>query len=219
MSEETTVTKAQPKESPQRRKRRMDWFFHLLYCVVWPYFRLIHPVRAVGRENIPEGPAVICPNHTTAGDPFYVVFAFGFRWPMRAMAKMEIMRMPFIGWILSKAGVFGVNRDNTDLKAVKTAMKFLKEGDKLLMFPEGTRVHEGEDIQAKAGAALFATRAGAPLLPVYIQSKKKLFRRNTVVIGEPYYPKYEGRKPSAEELQVMAQELMDRVQALGEGVG
>ena len=108
MSEETTVTKAQPKESPQRRKRRMDWFFHLLYCVVWPYFRLIHPVRAVGRENIPEGPAVICPNHTTAGDPFYVVFAFGFRWPMRAMAKMEIMRMPFIGWILSKAGVLSL---------------------------------------------------------------------------------------------------------------
>ena len=218
MSEETTVTKAQPKESPQRRKRRMDWFFHLLYCVVWPYFRLIHPVRAVGRENIPEGPAVICPNHTTAGDPFYVVFAFGFRWPMRAMAKMEIMRMPFIGWILSKAGVFGVNRDNTDLKAVKTAMKFLKEGDKLLMFPEGTRVHEGEDAQAKAGAALFATRAGVPLLPVYIQRKKKRFRRNTVVIGEPYTPEYKGRKPTSDELQAIAQDLMERVRALGEGV-
>ena len=218
MSEETTVTKAQPKESPQRRKRRMDWFFHLLYCVVWPYFRLIHPVRAVGRENIPEGPAVICPNHTTAGDPFYVVFAFGFRWPMRAMAKMEIMRMPFIGWILSKAGVFGVNRDNTDLKAVKTAMKFLKEGDKLLMFPEGTRVHEGEDAQAKAGAALFATRAGVPLLPVYIQRKKKRFRRNTVVIGEPYNPEYNGRKPTSDELQAIARDLMERVRALGEGV-
>ena len=218
MSEETTVTKAQPKESPKRRKRRMDWFFHLLYCVVWPYFRLIHPVRAVGRENIPEGPAVICPNHTTAGDPFYVVFAFGFRWPMRAMAKMEIMRMPFIGWILSKAGVFGVNRDNTDLKAVKTAMKFLKEGDKLLMFPEGTRVHEGEDAQAKAGAALFATRAGVPLLPVYIQRKKKRFRRNTVVIGEPYNPEYNGRKPTSDELQAIAQDLMERVRVLGEGV-
>ena len=218
MSEETTVTKAQPKESPKRRKRRMDWFFHLLYCVVWPYFRLIHPVRAVGRENIPEGPAVICPNHTTAGDPFYVVFAFGFRWPMRAMAKMEIMRMPFIGWILSKAGVFGVNRDNTDLKAVKTAMKFLKEGDKLLMFPEGTRVHEGEDAQAKAGAALFATRAGVPLLPVYIQRKKKRFRRNTVVIGEPYNPEYKGRQPTSDELQAIARDLMERVRALGEGV-
>ena len=172
--EETAVkTDKKPKETPEQRKKRMDWFFHLLYCIVWPYFRLIHPVHAVGRENIPEGPAVICPNHTTAGDPFYVVFAFGFRWPMRAMAKVQIMRLPFIGWLLSKAGVFGVDRDTTDVRAVRTAMKFLKEGDKLLMFPEGTRVHEGEDVQAKVGAALFATRTGVPLLPVYIQRKKK----------------------------------------------
>ena len=216
MSEETK--KSASKETPEARKKRMDWFFHFLYIIIWPYFRLIHPVRAVGRENIPEGPAVICPNHTTAGDPFYVVFAFGYKWTMRAMAKVQIMRLPFIGWILSKAGVFGVDRDTTDVKAVRTAMKFLKEGDKLLMFPEGTRVRDGEDIQAKVGAVLFATRTGTPLLPVYIQRKKKRFRRNTVVIGKPYYPEYEGRKPSAEELQVMAQDLMGRVQALGEGV-
>lgn len=219
MSEEITVkTEQKKKETPEQRKKRMDWFFHLLYIIVRPYFWLIHPVRAIGRENIPEGPAVICPNHSTAGDPFYVVFAFGYQWPMRAMAKVEIMRVPFIGWILSKAGVFGVDRDATDVKAVRTAMKFLKEGDKLLMFPEGTRVHEGEDVQAKVGAALFATRTGVPLLPVYIQRKKRRFRRNTVVIGKPYYPEYEGRKPSNDALQAMARDLMDRVQALGEGV-
>lgn len=220
MIEETAVkTDKKPKETPEQRKKRMDWFFHFLYIIVRPYFWLIHPVHAVGRENIPAGPAVICPNHSTAGDPFYVVFAFGYKWPMRAMAKVQIMRVPFIGWILGRAGVFGVDRDTTDVKAVRTAMKFLKEGDKLLMFPEGTRVHEGEDVQAKVGAALFATRTGVPLLPVYIQRKKKRFRRNTVVIGKPYCPEYEGRKPSNEELQAMAQDLMDRVQALGEGVG
>ena len=69
MSEEAIVKKAEAKETPEQRKRRMDWFFHLLYIIVWPYFRLIHPLRVVGREHIPEGPAVICPNHTTAGDP------------------------------------------------------------------------------------------------------------------------------------------------------
>jgi len=219
VSEETTVKKPTSKETPERRRKRMDWFFHFLYVVIRPYFWLIHPVRAIGREHIPEGPAVICPNHTTAGDPFYVVFAFGYRWPMRAMAKVEIMRVPFIGWLLGKAGVFGVDRGTTDVKAVRTAMKFLKEGDKLLMFPEGTRVHDGEDVQAKVGAALFATRTGVPLLPVYIQRKKRRFRRNTVVIGEPYYPEYEGRKPSEERLQDIARDLMDRVRALGEGVG
>ena len=219
MSEEAAVkTEKKGRETPEHRKKRMDRCYRFLYVIVGLYFKLIHPVRAVGRENIPEGPAVICPNHTTAGDPFYVVFAFGRRWTMRAMAKVEIMRVPFIGWILGKAGVFGVDRGATDVKAVRTAMKFLKEGDKLLMFPEGTRVRGDEDVEAKVGAALFATRTGVPLLPVYIQRKKKRFRRNTVVIGEPYKPEFEGRKPSEEELKAMARELMGRVKALGEGV-
>ena len=88
----------------------MDAWFHFLYVVIWPFFHLFRPIRAIGRENIPEGAAVICPNHTTIGDPFYVVFAFGWGRPMRAMAKIQVMRVPVIGWLLSKAGVFGVDR-------------------------------------------------------------------------------------------------------------
>lgn len=217
MSEEVKENSALLREDGNRR-REMDAMFHFLYAVIWPFFNLFRPVKAIGRENIPEGPAVICPNHTTAGDPFYVVFAFGQKYPMRAMAKIQIMRVPLIGWLLSKAGVFGVDRGAADMKAVKTALKVLKDGDKLLMFPEGTRVHEGEHVEAKTGAALFAARTGVPLLPVYIQPKKRLFRFNTVVIGEPYMPSFAGRKPTAEELQAIAHDLLDRVHALGEQI-
>ena len=208
----------QPNTEPNAENRRMDRWFRFLYAVIWPFFNLMRPLRVHGREHIPEGAAVICPNHTTIGDPFYVVFAFGWRYPMRAMAKIQIMRVPFIGWILSKAGAFGVDRGHADMKAVKTALKFLKDGSKLLMFPEGTRVHQGEDVAAKTGAAMFSTRTGVPLLPVYIQPKKKLFRRNDVVIGEPYYPQFEGRKPTADELDGITRELMDRIHKLGEGL-
>lgn len=203
-------------ESTNREDRKRDVWFHFLYAIIWPFFHLLRPIRAVGRENIPDGPAVICPNHTTIGDPFYVVYSFGRKYPMRAMAKIQIMRVPFVGWILGKAGVFGVDRGHADMKAVKTALKFLKDGNKLLMFPEGTRVHEGEDISAKTGAAMFATRTGVPLLPVFIQPQKKLFSRNVVVIGKPFYPKYEGRKPTASELVAITDDLMGRVYALGE---
>lgn len=196
-----------------------DAVFRLLYAIIWPFFNFFHPVRAVGRENIPEGAAVICPNHSTAGDPFYVVFAFGRKYPMRAMAKQQIMKWPFVGWILSKAGVFGVDRGRADMKAAKTALRGLKEGHKLLIFPEGTRVEQGESVEAKAGAALFATRTGTPLLPVYIQPKKRRFRPTTVVIGQPYYPQIAGRKASSEELQAIAGEVMERIRALGESAG
>ncbi len=203
--------------SKRPEDRRMDAWFRFLYAVIWPFFNLFHPIRVLGREHIPHGPAVVCPNHTTVGDPFYVVFAFGRIHPLRAMAKIQIMRVPFVGWILGKAGVFGVDRGHADMKAVKTALTFLKDGNKILMFPEGTRVHEGEDVAAKTGAAMFATRTGTPLLPVYVQPKKRLFAPNVVVIGQPFYPEFEGRKPTAGELDAITQDLMGRIRALGEG--
>ena len=197
--------------------QKTDRWFHFLYIVIWPFFSLFRPVRAIGRENIPDGPVVICPNHSTIGDPFYVAFGFGYRYVMRAIAKIQIMRLPFIGWILGKGGVFGVDRDTNDLKAVKTGLKCLKDGNKLLLFPEGTRVREGMTVEPKTGAALFATRTNSMLLPVYIPRKKKLFRFNTIIIGKPYYPEFEGRKPTGEDLQRITDELMDRIYKLGEG--
>ena len=209
-------TEISVKEQEELLERKTDSWFYLLYTVIRPVFTLFRPVYAVGRENIPDGPCVICPNHSSMGDPFYVTFAFG-KMPMRAMAKIEVMRIPFVGWILGKAGVFGVDRDKADVKAVKTALKALKNGNKLLLFPGGTRVRDGQSVEAKTGAAMFATRTGVPLLPVYIPRKKKWFGRNTVVIGQPYMPTFEGRKPTPDELDAIAADLMDRVRKLGEG--
>lgn len=194
----------------------MDRNFRILYTIIWPFFNLFHPVRAVGSENIPEGAAIICPNHTRASDPFFVVFAFKRKHIMRAMAKTEVMRLPVVGWILSKAGVFGVDRGAADITAVKTALRFLKEGNKLLMFPEGTRVGEGENVEAKTGAAMFSVRTGTPILPVYIPAKKNWFRPTTVVIGQPFTPQVSGRKGTSEEYRAIADDLMERIRALGE---
>ena len=197
---------------------KTDRFYHVLYAVFWPIFCLIHPVKAIGRENIPEGAALICPNHTKASDPFFVVFAFQRKHIMRAMAKAEVMRIPIIGRLLSKMGVFGVERGSADVNAVKTALRVLKEGYKLLMFPEGTRVGEGEQVEAKTGAAMLAVRTGSPIVPVYIPAKKRWFRPTTVVIGQPYYPQVAGRKGTSEEYRAISDELMARIRALGEGV-
>lgn len=71
-----------------------EQFYRFLYLVVWPFFNLFHPVRTVGREHIPEGAAVICPNHTALSDPFFVAFAFQKKNPLRVMAKIQLMRVP-----------------------------------------------------------------------------------------------------------------------------
>lgn len=193
--------------------------YSIIYPIIWIFMRIFHPWRAVGVENIPEGAAVICGNHTTLGDPLYVVCAMGGKRQTHVMAKAEVMRWPVIGFLLKKAGIIGVNRGKSDMAAVKECLKVLRGGEKLLMFPEGTRVKEGETSEAQTGAAMFATRTGVPLLPVYIQPKKRRFCKTDVVFGQPYYPQFEGRKPSADDYQCIADDLLARVKALGEQAG
>lgn len=194
----------------------MNKMYAVIYPLVWLFMRIFHPWRVIGAENIPEGAAVFCGNHTTAGDPLYVVCALGRKRQIHVMAKEEIMRWPVVGWILKKAGIFGVKRGSADVAAVKEALRVLKAGERLLIFPEGTRVREGETSEAHTGAVMFATRTGAPLVPVYIAPKKRIFRRTAVVFGQPFHPKFEGRKPSSNELQNIADELMGRIRALAE---
>lgn len=195
----------------------MKTFFAVIYCVVWPFFNLFHPCKAIGRENIPEGAAILCPNHTRMSDPFFVVFAMGLKIRPRVMAKAELVRIPVIGWLLKKAGVFAVERGKSDVGAVKEALKCLKGGDKLLLFPEGTRHRDGTiDEEGKTGAAMFSVRTGAPLIPIYIPAEKKWFRRTPVVFGQPFLPLVEDRKGSADEYKVIAKELMGRIAALEE---
>lgn len=200
----------------------MSLFYAVVWTVVWPFFNLFHPVRCVGRKNLPAGAAVVCGNHSAMSDPFFLVYAAGLKHRMRVMAKAELMRVPVIGWLLKMAGVFGVDRGKADVTAIKTAMKCLKDGQKLLLFPEGTRVKNGVDKdgnegEAKTGAAMLAMRTGSPLVPVYIPEEKKWFRFTTVIIGEAYYPQLPGggKRASAEDYRAVADDLMERISALG----
>lgn len=193
--------------------------YAVLYLIIWVFMRIFHPWKAIGVENVPEGAALMCGNHTTLGDPFYVVCCLGRKRQTHVMAKAEAMKWPVIGFLLKKAGIIGVNRGKSDMAAVKECLKVLRGGEKLLMFPEGTRVREGQVSEVQTGAAMLATRTGVPLVPVYIPAKKRRFRKTTVVFGEPYYPEFEGRKPSAGDYQRIADDLLVRIRALGEQAG
>ena len=85
-----------------------------------------------------------------------------------------------------------------------------------MIFPEGTRVKEGEEVDAKGGAAMIAIRSGVRMQPVYITTKKRAFRRNKIVFGPVYAPVYTGGKGTAEEYQSNVEEIMRQVKELGE---
>ncbi len=210
------MSEQKKKQRIYRTKEQYDASYRFLYVFVMNVFRVFHPVRAIGRENLPEGAALICANHTAYADPLMMVLAAGRRNPLRIMAKEELFKIPIVGPVLRWVGMFGVNRGKNDMGAIRRAIQVLKEGSKMMLFPQGTRVSEEDSVSAKTGAVMIAMRSGAPLVPVYIPAKKKWFRRSTVVIGEPYYPELAGKRASQQEYQTIADDLLARIYALKE---
>ena len=197
------------------KERLKNVIYCIAYMVLWVVFRIVMPTRCINKQNRPEGGALLCANHTRTNDPLFIAYALGWHYQIHVMAKEEIMHWPFIGWVLKHGGIFGVKRGKADVAAIKTAMKYLKDGELLLMFPEGTRHQDGEFGDAKTGAAMLALRTGVPIVPIYLPAEKKWFRWNPVVFGEAYYPKApEGRKPTPEDYHAVADDLMERIEAL-----
>lgn len=201
------------KKYPYRTTAQCRPWYLVIYPIAWLVYHIFFWLRVVGRENIPDGPAVICPRHCTAADPPIACFGLTRKQPARLMAKKELIEIPVFGKLLYLLGAFPVHRGANDMSSIKNALRCLKEGSKLIMFPEGTRVHEGEASEAKTGAIMFALRSGAPLVPVYL-TRAKPFHRMTMVFGEPYHPQIAGRRATPEEYQRLADELLGKIYAL-----
>ncbi len=188
-------------------------FSYLCLCAIARVvLRISHPfIRIVGREKLPEGSATLCCNHSSFMDPIWVISWMRLQRHPRSMAKKELFQNRLFRWFFAKLGAFPVDRGSADLTAIKTAFQTLKEDNKLLIFPEGTRVKKGKTVEAHSGAIMIAARMKSPVVPIYLSTKKGLFRSVKLIFGEPYHPQFAGAKPTAQELDAATQELMKKI--------
>ncbi len=192
----------------------------MLYSfIVWVVYLALFPIyrmKVRGIEHLPRGAAVVCGNHTARIDAVLVVLALFRQGEHPALiAKAELFRNPVARWFFTYMGAFPVNRGKADLAAVKKSLAALKQGQKLIIFPEGTRVKEGVG-EAKSGAAMMAIRTNSPVVPVYITPGKKAFRGCRVVFGPAFFlPKPE--KADALAYKEGAEQIMKQIGLVGAG--
>lgn len=195
--------------------------FAVLYTLLGPAVRLLFPARVEGLENLPEGGMLLCPNHTSDVDPLIIAAALPVDSRLHFMGKAELFQNPLLNWFFRKLGGFPVQRGGSDITAVKTAIQVLKDGDNLMIFPEGTVIRngigcaDGLPAHAKAGIAVIGVRTGATMIPVFVSQGKKLFHKTRVIFGKPYTPVYTGRRGTSEEMQAIADGLLREAYALG----
>lgn len=145
---------------------------------------LFHPFvrfELEGTENIPDtGGYLLACNHISGWDP--VLLALALPVPIHFMAKIELFRIPVLGYLLGKLGAFPVDRGKGDTDAVQHAVDIVKDGGVLGIFPEGSRSKDGVFRKVKSGTVVIASRTGGDILPTAIQYGKRHFLRKHVFI-------------------------------------
>jgi 1-acyl-sn-glycerol-3-phosphate acyltransferase len=199
-----------------------------LYLVIgavsYPLVKWPMRLRTYGAEHIPrEGGFVLSPNHISNFDPWPLGIPL---WPqrhLRFMAKVELFRSPL--WpILKAAGAFKVHRGEGDEEAMQTAIELAREGEVVVIFPEGTRRRKGlvKKFQARphTGAARIALEAGVPLVPAAIAGTDNLRRLGPlrVAYGPPIeLDDLQGREPR-DAAGVATERLMAAIGELEKGL-
>lgn len=195
------------------------WTYELTRCIVVPYLLVAFRTRAIGSENVPNGPVILAPNHGSFMDHF---FAGAFlRRRVRFMAKSQLFQPGLANYIFSHGGVFPVRRGHHDEEAFITAFQLLHRSEAVVMYPEGGRSRTGDLApEAKPGVGRLALESGAPVVPVAILGshqvrnwKRLKFPRVTVQYGTPLRFERVGSS-TREQQQEAADHILDRVREL-----
>jgi 1-acyl-sn-glycerol-3-phosphate acyltransferase len=204
----------------------MAWLFYAAWPIAAPYFKLAFRFfRVPDKEKIPKGGKIYAANHcSNAEGPILNLFHFK---PVRFLGKTELFRMPHQRIVMKGVGSIPIKRGVSDKEAFNFAVKALKKGDYIGIFPEGTRGNGLELLPPHTGVIRLALLADVPIIPVGFSGAKRSWpkgrflprfgRKVWVKIGDPWYvPKPpKGREYTYQELRDLANELMyERIQPL-----
>ncbi len=213
--EKVTVSPAEGKEPKKKVKkekkreitvksnkkgRHIMKALNVFRVIVIPFYWLFKPFRFYGQRKVKDGPCVYVSNHYTLFDPVYPACT---TWEgIHFIAKRETFDMPIVGWAIKKVKGIPANRDGNDVRVMLDSFKCLRNGEKIALYPEGTRNKtNGEMLPFHHGAAMMAIKAKVPIIPMMMYKKPRIFRMAHILIGQPFeLTEYYDRKLTQEEM-------------------
>ncbi len=222
MAEPATTTDARPAELPPLPGHDLHplptpqlWVLGRAAIQSWLPFAT--RMKVYGLDRLPAvGPAVIAANHVSYLD----IFAIAMSSPRHVyfMAKQELFKPPVLRFLMPRTGSIAVDRGAPDRTAIERSRDTLRAGGLLGIFIEGTRKRGGDLGEVKAGVAMIAAMADAPVIPacVYGTGGRSPFKRVSVVYGTPMRVEGRGGKAyqaGAERIAAEIRRLRDWAEA------
>ena len=197
-----------------KKGRHVMPLMNVLRAIVIPVFRLFKPFKSYGRSKTKDGACVYVGNHYTVWDPIYI--ARTTTEGIHFLSKREVTQHWLMRGICKKIRCISVNRDGNDARAFMNSLKCLKNGEKVSIFPEGTRNKtDAEMLPFKPGAAALAIKAKVPVCPVAIYKKPRVFRTAHILYGEPFeLSEFYDKKLTAEELKIADEIIKEKLLSL-----
>ena len=207
-------------KEPKKKRDKVGFLYRFCLIVMPIVYRIFCPLTFRSCGEAPESGFIICCNHLSLNDPFFLAIAHKRR-KIHFMAKEELFKNKLLAAAITSLGAFPVSRGNSDRSAIVRAKEIVEEGNVLGIFIEGTRSKTGELLKPKSGAALIAYQTNAPVLPMCITPRgggvKKLFRRVKISSGKLITPEELGIVDgTSKEIRNAARLIMDRITELRE---
>jgi 1-acyl-sn-glycerol-3-phosphate acyltransferase len=200
----------------------MTPIYRLGYTISKIVAKLGFRLRTYGRENlIEDGPAILASNHASYLDPPLV--GVSCRKDVYFLARKSLFERPVIGPLIAQLNTIPVDRDRGDVGAVRAMIKLLKSGNRVLVFPEGTRSKDGNLQAARAGVGLLIAKSLVPVVPVRVFGSYAALPRSggirfvpiTIVIGKPlFFTKQDLGDDERAAYQVLSDRVMAAIAAL-----
>jgi 1-acyl-sn-glycerol-3-phosphate acyltransferase len=201
----------------------MKWIYWLGWMSFGSAFRSLFGMRVIGGENLlTDGPVLVASNHQSFLDPPLIGNLY--KDEMVYLARKTLFT-PFTRWVYTNWNAIPVDQDRPDMASLKTIIRKLREGHRVLVFPEGERTTTGDLGEAAPGIGLVAVKSGAPIQPVRISGAREAlprgsarirFARITVSVGKPIYlsPDELAASKGKEDYDRIAKRIMAAIEAL-----
>lgn len=193
--------------------------FWILWVIAIPWLLVLLPTKMIGKKylkSVKNNASIFACNHQSNNDA--VILKTRVNTKFKFMAKDSLFRKRFNNWFFRKIDMYPVQRGGNDIEAVKKTLTYLRNNQSIVIFPEGTRVKEGESTEFKNGLVLFAIKSDCYVIPAVFRKKPKFFRLNTLVIGKPFkfseYAEFQNVKPTKDILQNASDMLSSKMNEL-----
>ena len=177
--------------------------------------------KVYGRENlIEDGPAILASNHQSYLDPPCIGMAC--RNDIYYLARNTLYQRPLIGPLLKRLNTVPVDRDRGDVSSIKTIIRLLRSGHRVIIFPEGTRSSDGKLQPARAGLGMIIAKTLAPVVPVRVFGSFEALPRVggiklrpvSVVVGKPMRFNEDDLKGDRDAYQKLSNQVMEKIASL-----